>query len=339
MELDRKKKSVSFSVEEQLRLLDLINKEKNIIENKTTNKFTNDEKDKAWQRVTAAFNALALHRRNMDQLKSKYDNLKTKTRKVVAAQRTYIKGTGGGPSVTDKFDPVIENVLKIINIKTVVGFDSILDCDDDLDTGNEADDFSTTETGHTNYVEKQIPDLPILIIHDTNKESEPSESHTAEEIVSHCTQDNGENSTTNLDLGNEATGPASLKKLKRKWSSYTPYKLKEPVTRQLRPTVMNPAILAKEAFYKKKIDLLEKQVWAIEEENRRQEEAHMKKQIILDLQISELQRIPIPPEKYEDLQHLKKYCGPAAQEYFNNLPKKDAKRTTTKKSKVIEKKT
>ncbi|KAG5886417.1 hypothetical protein JTB14_009314 [Gonioctena quinquepunctata] len=120
------------------------------------------------------------------------------------------------------------------------------------------------------------------------KESEPSESHTAEEIVSHCTQDNGENSTTNLDLGNEATGPASLKKLKRKWSSYTPYKLKEPVTRQLRPTVMNPAILAKEAFYKKKIDLLEKQVWAIEEENRRQEEAHMKKQIILDLQISEL---------------------------------------------------
>ncbi|KAG5886558.1 hypothetical protein JTB14_027425 [Gonioctena quinquepunctata] len=211
-----------------------------------------------------------------------------KTRKVVAAQRTYIKGTGGGPPVTDKFDPVIENVLKIINIKTVVGFDSILDCDDDLDTGNEADDFSTTETGHTNYVEKQIPDLPILIIHDTNKESEPSESHTAEEIVSHCTQDNGENSTTNLDLGNEATGPASLKKLKRKWSSYTPYKLKEPVTETVKPTVMNPAILAKEAFYKKKIDLLEKQVWAIEEENRRQEEAHMKKQIILDLQISEL---------------------------------------------------
>ncbi|KAG5878948.1 hypothetical protein JTB14_030924 [Gonioctena quinquepunctata] len=169
----------------------------------------------------------------MDQLKSKYDNLKTETRKVVAAQ-------------------LIENVLKIINIKTVVGFDSILDCDDDLDTGNEADDFSTTETGHTNYVEKQIPDLPILIIHDTNKESEPSESHTAEEIVSHCTQDNG--------------------------VAYTPYKLKEPVTRQLRPTVMNPAILAKEAFYKK-IDLLEKQVWAIEEENRRQEEAHMKNKL------------------------------------------------------------
>ncbi|KAG5872691.1 hypothetical protein JTB14_032570 [Gonioctena quinquepunctata] len=249
MELDRKKKSVSFSVEEQLRLLDLINKEKNIIENKTTNKFTNDEKK---------YGSIEVQIRQFEN----------KTRKVVAAQRPYIKGTGGGPPVTDKFDPVIENVLKIINIKTVVGFDSILDCDDDLDTGNEADDFSTTETGHTNYVEKQIPDLPILIIHDTNKESEPSESHTAEEIVSHCTQDNG--------------------KLKRKWSSYTPYKLKEPVTRQLRPTVMNPAILAKEAFYKKKIDLLEKQVWAIEEENRRQEEAHMKKQIILDLQISEL---------------------------------------------------
>ncbi|KAG5882637.1 hypothetical protein JTB14_025372 [Gonioctena quinquepunctata] len=55
MELDRKKKSVSFSVEEQLRLLDLINKEKNIIENKTTNKFTNDEKIstllKSWHHI------------------------------------------------------------------------------------------------------------------------------------------------------------------------------------------------------------------------------------------------------------------------------------------------
>lgn len=44
MELDKKRKSYTFSVEEQLRLIDLIANEKHIIENKTTNKLTNDEK-------------------------------------------------------------------------------------------------------------------------------------------------------------------------------------------------------------------------------------------------------------------------------------------------------
>lgn len=65
----------------------------------------------------------------MDQLKSKYDNLKTKARKVVASQRTYIRGTGGGTPISEKFDPIIEAILKIINIKTVVGFENSLDCD------------------------------------------------------------------------------------------------------------------------------------------------------------------------------------------------------------------
>ncbi|KAG5865546.1 hypothetical protein JTB14_009255 [Gonioctena quinquepunctata] len=53
---------------------------------------------------------------------------------------------------------------------------------------------------------------------------------TREEIVLHCTQDNGENSTTNLDLGNEATGPASLKKLKLNGQAIHLTKFKEPVT-------------------------------------------------------------------------------------------------------------
>ncbi|KAG5899095.1 hypothetical protein JTB14_021598 [Gonioctena quinquepunctata] len=49
------------------------------------------------------------------------------------------------------------------------------------------------------------------------------------------------------------------------------------------------------------------------------------------------ERLQIPLEKYEDLQHLKKYCGPAAQEYFNNWLENDAKKTTTRKSKEVKK--
>jgi hypothetical protein len=48
---------------------------------------------------------------------------------VVAAKRTYRRKTGGGGASTDKFDAVIEAVLRIINLKTVVGFANGVDCD------------------------------------------------------------------------------------------------------------------------------------------------------------------------------------------------------------------
>lgn len=83
----------------------------------------------AWQRICTAYNALSVQFRTVDQLKSKYDNLKTKARKVVAENKTYINGTGGGGPNADKFDTVIELILKIINIKTVVGFQNPFDCD------------------------------------------------------------------------------------------------------------------------------------------------------------------------------------------------------------------
>lgn len=60
---------------------------------------------------------------------SKYDNLKTLARKVVANKRSYCKGTGGGPFVGDDLDPIVEAILKIINVKTVIGIDFTGDSD------------------------------------------------------------------------------------------------------------------------------------------------------------------------------------------------------------------
>lgn len=68
--------------------------------------------------------------RSIEQLKSKYDNLKTKARKDVAKQKSYRKETGGGPPDNGGGpDPVTESVLEIINIKTVVGLESPFDSD------------------------------------------------------------------------------------------------------------------------------------------------------------------------------------------------------------------
>lgn len=79
--------------------------------------------------MVVAYNANSLEYRNVDQLKSKFDNLKTKVRKFVAQERCYIRGTGGGGSLPTNTDPIVELVLKIINWKTVVGLENTLDSD------------------------------------------------------------------------------------------------------------------------------------------------------------------------------------------------------------------
>jgi hypothetical protein len=47
-------------------------------------------------------------------MESKFDNLKTKARKVVAAEKSYMKGTGGGEYRGKNGNPIIEAVVNII---------------------------------------------------------------------------------------------------------------------------------------------------------------------------------------------------------------------------------
>jgi hypothetical protein len=44
-------------------------------------------------------------------MKSKFDNLKTKARKVVAAEKSYMKGTTGGEYRGNNGNPIIEAVV------------------------------------------------------------------------------------------------------------------------------------------------------------------------------------------------------------------------------------
>lgn len=65
--------------------------------------------------------------RSIEQLVSKYENLKNKTRKYAANLKAY-KKTGGG-STKDERDPVLDAVIEIINKKTIFG--ELNDFDDD----------------------------------------------------------------------------------------------------------------------------------------------------------------------------------------------------------------
>ncbi|KAG5866577.1 hypothetical protein JTB14_017022 [Gonioctena quinquepunctata] len=86
-------------------LVEEVEKFKNIIECKTSDKVSNSKKA-----------------RSMEQLKAKYENLKTKARKCAAENRGYYRGTGGGPTNEPDWDPVVEAVLRVINEKLSLVF-------------------------------------------------------------------------------------------------------------------------------------------------------------------------------------------------------------------------
>jgi hypothetical protein len=71
--------------------------------------------------------------RTLAEIKTKFDNLKSKARETVAVNKKITTRIGGGPSEYTDIDPVTDVVLEIINMKTVTGFNNPWDCDRDLE--------------------------------------------------------------------------------------------------------------------------------------------------------------------------------------------------------------
>ncbi|CAH0561719.1 unnamed protein product [Brassicogethes aeneus] len=243
-----------------MRLLKAIYLERQTIENKETNKITTQEKEKAWGRVAVAFNAASNEYRNTDQLKSKFDNLKTKTRKIVAHERAHIRGTGGGAPIPITNDPVTELVLKIINIETVVGLENIHDCDMINHVDKVINDREAIQTVKPNFENIQFNLKNIDVMWETNKAEKEVDNA---KIILLATE---EIKTSQPILQDETIIPSISKKGKNnnfkeegqtprrktsinKWGNYTTRNLQEPLSRKLRPTTISPLAIAKEDYY------------------------------------------------------------------------------------------
>ncbi|KAK9680259.1 Myb/SANT-like DNA-binding domain [Popillia japonica] len=279
-------RSSNFNKEEKLLLLEEILKYKSVIECKTTNKLSLGDKENAWQKIAASFNAKNLHARTVEQIKTKYDNLKAKARKEVAMLKLSRTGTGGGPGVGD-LDCVVEAVLKIINFKTVVGLQNKYDNDwerncvvKDVVEDNQiifsiVDEVQLDRSVHAQDVQvdlvepvsQSIENLPVVEDHlpvDRKMIEVPSTSDTVAEVL--------------ID-----SEPAVS------WSKYTPTKLKSKIHNRLRSKVHNPTASAKEVYYKRKLEIIEKsfqqECLDRESKNARDAEEHSKKMLLLDLEI------------------------------------------------------
>lgn len=263
-----------------------------------------------------AFNAKNICNRNLDQMKVKYDNLKCKARKIYAADKIYMQGTGGGPAGNSETDPVIEAVLRIINKKTVTGLHN------PFDTDCISTDFNTNRIDNNKENEEQMANSNIIIVGSENLSCPSSQQDGPVILFDH---DNWENQNTNLinldDVGKDnsqknktvlheeqaqnTTTSISIKPQSKQannqkesgssWSTYTPKKMRQPIARKLRQTITNPV---REEYYKVKLELVREEIKKsrLEQEEliRKQKydvEEHGKKMQLLDIEIKLKQKM------------------------------------------------
>ncbi|XP_065304485.2 myb/SANT-like DNA-binding domain-containing protein 3 [Dermacentor albipictus] len=126
-----------FTEEEKDLVQDLINKYKDVIENKRTDAVSLTAKAKAWEKLCAEYNSRPFVRaRDVKQLKKLWDNLKQRWKREKAKQIRDVMATGGGPPpqpIDDRLAQV-EAVVPHLTTRVPNPFDSDRPLDAPSDT-------------------------------------------------------------------------------------------------------------------------------------------------------------------------------------------------------------
>ncbi|XP_050501499.1 myb/SANT-like DNA-binding domain-containing protein 4 [Diabrotica virgifera virgifera] len=148
--MERTSKRVNFSAQEKEELIFLVSKYREVIESKKTNGVSPKDKEHTWEQIHFEFNSKGLNTfRTKDQLKKYWANIKQLERQAAASLKINRLGTGGGP-----FQPQNEpdeNVLDIINAKTVSGLDN--EFDDEILLEQNLPIILETENQNTEYTQ------------------------------------------------------------------------------------------------------------------------------------------------------------------------------------------
>ncbi|CAG9763448.1 unnamed protein product [Ceutorhynchus assimilis] len=127
-----KKRAPNYANNEKEYLLNLIEKYKNIIENKKTDGVSVKEKKETWEKICQEFNSASpsLHYRPMESLKKTYEKMKEEIRKKTAELKKELYKTGGGPGPCpepNKNSRHDELLMSIMSKKSVFGLGSQFD--------------------------------------------------------------------------------------------------------------------------------------------------------------------------------------------------------------------
>ncbi|KAF2879569.1 hypothetical protein ILUMI_26594 [Ignelater luminosus] len=254
----------NFTKEEELSLLNIIAKYKNIVECKNSNKITTKQREEAWINIETEFNSCNRHR-TLHQIKSKFDNLKTAARKYAYCNKENLNITGGRPSGNLE-NVVYDKMLEIINNKTVIGLENPYD-DDGRSSG-------------VLLVE------PIEIVEEQSMVYEPVESTSIQEQLNSIEMDN-ELLSYPITITQE-TNECTNSDLTENWATYTPTMLKAKKNKKLQ-VINKPTqkIKEKRTLHDLKVSYLQQKLNNLINDDRRREELHEKQLALLSLEIKQ----------------------------------------------------
>ncbi|KAI4472112.1 hypothetical protein MML48_1g01845 [Holotrichia oblita] len=118
------KRSNNFSNSEGRLLIELVEKNKDIIECKRTDTDNNRKKTDTWKAIEKEFNSLSGQTfTDVKVLKNKYENIKKRTKKKVSDNKINIMGTGGGPSQDAELTDIDNTIIGMLGAR-VEGYPS-----------------------------------------------------------------------------------------------------------------------------------------------------------------------------------------------------------------------
>ncbi|KAK3086029.1 hypothetical protein FSP39_012379 [Pinctada imbricata] len=105
-------RSGNWTVEEIHLLIEEAEQHKDILRSKLTNSLHLNDKNEKWLGITEKLNALGIQKRNVDQIKTKWNNLNREAKKTFTETIKERKKTGGGPCPTP-ISPTTEKLIEL----------------------------------------------------------------------------------------------------------------------------------------------------------------------------------------------------------------------------------
>lgn len=110
-------RSANFTGKEEMLLISIVKKYKDILECKLSNTNVNQKKTGCWLQIEKEFNAVNDKYRAEKILRKKYDNIKKRTKKKFPEEKCNVRGTGGGPPTNIKLDPIDTEIKDILGVR------------------------------------------------------------------------------------------------------------------------------------------------------------------------------------------------------------------------------
>ncbi|KAF5273520.1 hypothetical protein FQR65_LT17157 [Abscondita terminalis] len=234
------------------RLVDLVHKYSHIVESKKTDSVAWKEKVMIWDNISNEFNSSVTESKSVEQLRTKYDNLKKETRRYYAKQRQLLYRTGGG-IIEDDLRDILKNLYT--KIKAIINF-SVQGLqpqggDSDL-IAQESDAVMIIDT---QVLHEEAEHVPEFVIDSVPIVAESKKNNTA------ISDDENIESTVDVDV---TPGTSAMNILKRKKHTV--------LTREKNKKKTNNEILKDVTSSKSDLNKLKQEL--LIKENQRNEELH-----------------------------------------------------------------